>query len=84
MNKKVLLNVLLPATQHTYDFWVPADMTLHDAAQLIKGSLEAREDDFYVASSTTSFASQETGDLLEQDKTLEALEFVDGTQLVLV
>lgn len=84
MNNKILLNVKLPATQNVYDFWVPADMTLHDATELIGGLLEAREGDRFSASETTALMSQETGDLLDHNQTLEMLGFVDGTQLVLV
>lgn len=84
MKNKILLNVKLPATQTTYDFWVPADMTLHDATELIGGLLEAREGDRFSVSESTALMAQESGDLLDHNQTLESLGFVNGTQLVLV
>lgn len=75
---------MLPATQDVYDFWVPADMTLHDATQLIGGILESREGDRFSVSDTTALMARETGDMLDHNQTLEALGFVDGVQLVLV
>ena len=35
MKDKVLLNVLLPATGRRYEFRVPYDMTVEDAARMI-------------------------------------------------
>lgn len=84
MQNKILLNVMLPATQIVYDFWVPVDMTIHDATQLIGGLLESREGDRFSVSETTALMARETGDLLDHNQTLKALGFVDGMQLVLV
>lgn len=84
MKSKILLNVMLPTTQEVHDFWVPRDMTVHDATQLIGSVLESREGDRFSVSETTSLIAQDTGDLLDHNLTLEALGFVDGTQLVLV
>lgn len=84
MKNKILLNVTLPATQGVYDFWVPADMTLHDATQLIGGLLETREESLFSVTETTTLMAQESGDLLDHNQTLESLGFVNGTHLVLV
>lgn len=84
MKNKILLSVKLPATRDVYDFWVPADMTLHDATVLIGELLEAREGDRFSASETTALMAQESGDLLDHNLTLESLGFVNGIRLVLV
>lgn len=84
MNKKILLNITLPATQGTYDVWVPESMTLLDATKLVTGLLKTREGDRFTVTETTSLIERESGDLLDPSKTLEELEFVDGTELVLV
>lgn len=84
MNGKTLLNVMLPATKKTYDFWIPSDMTLHDASMLITGALESREKNFFTASEHNTLMAQDTGDLLDHNQTIESLGLIDGSRLVLV
>lgn len=84
MSKKILLNIMLPATKKTYDFWVPSDMTLHDTSALVAGLLESREKNFFTASTHNTLMAQETGDLLDHNQSLESLGFTNGSQFVLV
>lgn len=50
MKNKVLLNVTLPATQRSYEFRVPLDLTVEEGARLMSRILAAREQVRYAAS----------------------------------
>lgn len=84
MNGKTLLAIMLPATKKTYDFWVPSDMTLHDATLLITEALESREKHFFAPDAHNTFMAQDTGELLDHNHTIESLGLINGSRLVLV
>lgn len=81
---KILLNVLLPATQRTYDVWVPATMTVHDASGFVAGILESRESDRFSATPGNVFMDGETGDLLDPRCVMGETGLVNGSRIVLV
>lgn len=56
MKDKVLLSVLLPATGRRYEFRVPYDMTVEDAARMISELLAARECEQYEANPQADLA----------------------------
>lgn len=84
MNEKRLLNIMLPATQKTYDFWIPCSMTAHDACALIAGMLERRERDRFAAGPSDMLMSRDTGELLDPGSTIRETDLVNGSRLVLV
>ena len=50
MKNKVLLNVTLPATQRTYEFRVPLDLTIEEGTRLMSRILATRDQVRYAAS----------------------------------
>lgn len=49
MKNKVLLNVLLPATQRTYEFRVPLDLSIEEGTRLMSRILATRDQVRYAA-----------------------------------
>lgn len=50
MRNKILLNVFLPATQQSYEFRVPLDLTVEEGSYLISRILSTRDPVRYAAS----------------------------------
>lgn len=93
MKDKVLLNVLLPATGRRYEFRVPYDMTVEDAARMISELLASREREVYEANPQADLAiidpaSNAAGDMLSPCDLIRALVendvLVDGTLAAVV
>lgn len=84
MSEKILVSVKLPATRKSYDFWVPSDMSIHDAAGLISTLLEGREGDRFKANDGNALMLAYTGDLLDPNSTMGGNGLVNGSRLALV
>lgn len=93
MKDKVLLNVLLPATGRRYEFRVPYDMTVEDAARMISELLASREREVYEANPQADLAiidpaSNVAGDMLSPCDLIRVLVendvLVDGTLVAVV
>jgi hypothetical protein len=59
MRNKVLLNVFLPATQKSYEFRVPLDLSIEEGSRLISRILSSRD--------AVRYASSEDVDLMMLD-----------------
>lgn len=84
MKNKVIVSISLPATGKTYDFWVPKNMQVFQITPLVVNILESKERNFFVKDPNNTFALKDSGELIDQDRTLEELGLKNGTQLVLV
>lgn len=78
MNDKVLLNVFLPATQRSYEFRVPYDMTVDESVDLIGNILASREPARYTNNGEADLILMDQGELgvgvtLNPNETLRAL-----------
>ena len=91
MNRKVLVSVLLPATQRSYEFRVPLELDMGQVADLMAAILEARERTRYAAPPHAGLMALEgehvglpykdnelVGDLVAQE------EIADGQPLALI
>lgn len=91
MRDKVLLRVRLPATQSAYEFLVPYDVYVCQAARLIAEVLGRRNAGLYEASDDAALMMLETDDagkLIDGDETIRSLVvaqvLVDGSAVALV
>lgn len=95
MKDKVLLDVLLPATQKTYEFRIPFDLTVDQASQLMARILATREPVRYEADGNADLmlrgvagTNVSSGEMLNPNETFRALVeqgvLVDGAPVVLV
>lgn len=78
MRDKLLLSVLLPATQRTYEFRVPLDLTVEQAASLVSQLLGRREGASYQAAKGVDLMlcdahGPQTGEELNPNETFRAL-----------
>lgn len=84
MNDKVLVSVMLPATQKSYDLWVPLESSVHDACALVADILESREADRFSATSSSALMLRDTGEMVDPNCLVESAGWVNGTRLVLI
>ncbi len=99
MKDKIMLDVLLPATQRSYEFRVPFDLTVDQAAQLMARILATREPASYEADGNADLmlrrvgpdgrsAGMSDGEMLNPNETFRALAernvLVDGSPVAIV
>ena len=91
MKNKVLLDVKLPATQRSYEFRVPLDMTVEEGARLMSRILATRDQVRYEASDDVDLmllSGEGTGALLNPKETFKYYvghgQMTDGTPVCLV
>lgn len=99
MKDKILLNVVLPATQRAYEFRIPFDLTVDQAAQLMARILAAREPVMFEADGNADLmlcsvsaagraAGMSEGEMLNPNETFRALAerdvLVNGSRVAIV
>lgn len=91
MRNKVLLNVFLPATQKTYEFRVPLDLSVEEGSRLISRILGTRDSVRYVATEDVDLMmldGRSAGAILSPRETfkwyIEHEQLVDGSYLALL
>lgn len=91
MKNKVLLNVTLPATQQTYEFRVPLDLSIEEGARLMSRILATRYQVRYAASDEVDLmllTGEGTGAILNPKETFKFYvshgQMTDGSPAALV
>jgi hypothetical protein len=82
--RKVLFNVMLPATGRSYELWVPKELTVSEATQLIARILAEQENRFFEPTAETALFDGITGDELSISERVGTLGYANGTRLILV
>lgn len=81
---KTLFDVLLPATGRHYDFWIPDDMTMQDAAMLVAEAMQVAEPAFYRKTPDAALMYVPTGEIQNPSATVAEIGFTDADRFVLV
>lgn len=81
---KTLFTVKLPATGKESDFWVPEDLPMQTATELIAQATEVANPDFYTCSSNAALMFEATGEILNPSATAAEIGLTDGSRFVLL
>lgn len=81
---KTLFDILLPATGHHYDFWVPDDMQMQAVTELVAEAMQVAEPSFYRATPDAALMYVPTGEIQHPSVTVAEIGFTDGDRFVLV
>lgn len=84
MTDKVLYSILLPASNNTFELWIPNELTVNEATQLAARILEEQESREFKTDRSTALYLKSSGVELDTNKHMGEYEFVNGTQLVLM
>jgi hypothetical protein len=82
--RKVLFNVMLPATGRSYELWVPKELTVFETTQLVARILAEQENRFFESTRETTLFDGVTGDELGINERVGALGYANGARLILV
>lgn len=82
--EKVMFDVVLPATGRHYDFLVPAELTMGDAAELIARAMQVAEPSYYEAGPDAALMYVPTGEIQDPAAVVSEVGFSDGSRFVLV
>ena len=81
---KILFDVLLPATGRRYDFWVPGELTMQEASELVANALQVAEPLYYRSSPDAALMYEPTGMIQDPAASVAQIGFGDGDRFVLV
>lgn len=81
---KTLFDVLLPATGRRYDFWVPDDLTMQEASELVSEAMQVAEPAYYRSTPDAALMYVQTGEIQDPTSTVAEIGFTDGDRFVLV
>lgn len=81
---KILLMVKLPATGKEFDLWVPEDLPMQTATELIAQAIEVANSDFYAYSPNAALMYEATGEILNPSATVAEVGLTDGSRFVLL
>ena len=81
---KVLFDVLLPATGKHYDFWVPEELSMQAASELVAEAMQVAESAFYRRTPDAALMYVPTGQIQDPSATVAEIGFTDGDRFVLV
>ena len=81
---KTLFDVMLPATGRRYDFWVPDDLTMQEASELVAEAMQVAEPAYYRSTPDAALMYAKTGEIQDPASTVAEIGFTDGDRFVLV
>jgi len=84
MDTKTLFSIFLPATVRSYEMWIPDELSVYEATQLVCKILAEQEGRYFVPDKGTALYEKATGDELDINVRIGDMGFVNGTQLVLI
>jgi len=81
---KTLFSIFLPATIKSYEMWIPNELSVYEATQLVCKILAEEESRYFLPDKSTALYEKATGDELDINSRIGDLGYVNGTQLVLL
>ncbi len=82
--KKFVVELYLPATLHTYDVRIPADLPLHQVIPLIGQAISRLSGGLYTADDNAILLQRESGAILNINMTPAELGLCNGSRLILI
>ena len=85
MNKnKILIELLVPSIEKTYDLFVPVNKKVGTVKRLIEDALADLSNKNYVPRKDTNFFSYETGNIYDVNQTIIDTDLVNGSKIILI
>jgi hypothetical protein len=84
LKDKTLFSIFLPATQKSYELWIPNELSVYVAKELVCKILADQEARYFISDANTALYEKASGNELDVNSRVGDLDYVNGTQLVLV
>ncbi|WP_216830391.1 ubiquitin family protein [Alkalihalobacterium elongatum] len=81
---KVLVEVYIPASDDTYDVFIPLKSKLYEVSFLLANTVAELSQGYFVASENMPICDRQTGEVLDINKTVEELQLKNGSKLMLL
>lgn len=82
--KKLLIDVRLPATGESHEFWVADDLSVQQVTEYVAEAMQVAEPSFYRKTPDAALMLIETGQIQVPTAIIGSLGIPDGTRFVLV
>jgi hypothetical protein len=84
MNNKVLVEVIIPKLEVTYNLYLPINKRIGNIIFLLNKSIAELNDDLYEYTNAEHFYNQETEEIYEPSYLLNDTNIRNGTTLILI
>jgi hypothetical protein len=84
MTTKTLFSIFLPATGRAYEMWIPNELSVYEATQLVCRILVEQEGHCFAPDNTTALYEKSSGTEININSYIGELAYVNGTQLMLI
>ncbi|MGA9228258.1 MAG: methyltransferase [Mesobacillus sp.] len=81
---KVLVEVFIPASEKSYDVFLPPKSKLHEVVFLLAGTMTELSEGYFSATADTILCDRKTGAVLNINQTIEELSLANGAKLMLI
>ncbi|GAM12646.1 hypothetical protein [Mesobacillus selenatarsenatis] len=81
---KVLVEVFIPASEKSYDVFLPQGILLHEIVYLLAGTMTELSQGYYSATPDTILCDRKTGTILNINQTVEEIGLMNGAKLMLI
>jgi hypothetical protein len=84
MNDKTLFSIYLPATLRSYEFWIPNELRVYEACQLLGKLLSSQEERSFCSTADTALFDYANGNELDINQSIGALGYANGSRLMII
>ncbi len=84
MNKKVLVEILLPAAGKSFDVFIPLERKMSEVIRLVAGALSDLSDSTYLYSDGAVLCNADTGIIYNVNMEIAELGIKNGSRLMLI
>lgn len=81
---KVLVEVFVPALDHSFDIFIPQQSPMFEVLELIKKAVVEISDGRFVANANTTICHREDGSIININLSVYELEIRNGSKLMLI
>ena len=81
---KILVEIYLPATNSSYDVYIPLKIKLFEVLTLVSSSLTELSKGYFIASDDVVICDKEKGTILDINLSAEELGLQNGSKLMLI
>lgn len=81
---KILVEVYLPAANHSYDVYIPLKSKLHEVIQLLSRTLMELSEGYFIPNQDTVICDRDTGIIYSINMSIEELELHNGSKLMMI
>ena len=81
---KVLVEVFIPASEKSYDVFLPLESKLHEVVHLLAGTMTELSQGYFSATQDTILCDRKTGIILNINQTVEEHGLMNGAKLMLI